>query len=73
MLSSDQFKFTPRTEILNKKDNSLTAVAFPVSEKSEARNYLLDRKIPEFKMQDIWFVQQAQSLNLYQTNIKIEC
>ena len=65
MLSSDHFKFTPRTEILNKKvDNSLRAVAFPVSEKSEARNYLLDRKIPEFKMTDIWFVPQAQTLHL---------
>ena len=70
MLSSDKFKFTPRTEILNKKDNSLKAVAYPVSEKSEARNYLLDRKIPEFKMQDIWFVTQAQSLNLLSDKYK---
>jgi len=70
MLSSDQFKFTPRTEILNKKENDLKAIAFPVSEKSEARNYLLDRKIPEFKMQDIWFVSQAQTLHLLSDKYK---
>ena len=70
MPSSDNFKFTPRTDILNTKENSLSAVAFPVSEKHVARKYLLDRKVPEFAMKDLWFVPQAQTLNLLSDKYK---
>ena len=70
MPSSDKFKFTPRTDILNKNETTkgektmLEAIAFPVVEKHEARQYLLDRKVPEFAMKDLWFVPQAQTLSL---------
>ena len=77
MPSSDKFKFTPRADILNKngsqtepklsgldKNNSLRAIAFPVVEKAEARQYLIDRKVPEYAMKDLWFVPQAQTLHL---------
>lgn len=68
MPSANAFKFTPRTDNLNttatKKENSLKAIAFPVLEKQVAKDYLLDRKIPESKMTDLWFVAQAQSLSM---------
>jgi len=63
MPSSDKFKFTPRQENLNIKDNSLVAVAVPVIEKAVARNYLLERGIPEFKMTNLWYVDNAQTLS----------
>ena len=69
MPSSEKFKFTPQTDILNKsesknKDSSLKAIAFLAAEKTEARQYLIDRKVPEYAMKDIWFVPQAQTLHL---------
>ena len=74
MPSANAFKFTPRTDNLNKtvvkKENSLKAVAFPVLEKAIAKNYLLDRKIPESSMTDLWFVQQAQTLSLLSDKYK---
>ena len=75
MPSSDKFKFTPRTDILNKnetkeKKNMLEAISFPVVENHEARQYLLDRKVPEFAMKDLWFVPQAQTLNLLSNKYK---
>ena len=59
---STKFKFTPRYDLLNKSED-LKAIAVPVSENSDARNYLLDRGIPEFKMQGLWFVANASSLS----------
>ena len=76
MPSSDNFKCTPRTDILNKNETEkgekkmLEAIAFPVVEKHEARQYLLDRKVPEFAMKDLWFVPQAQTLNLLSNKYK---
>ena len=74
MPSANAFKFTPRTDNLNKtvvkKENSLKAVAFPVLEKAIAKNYLLDRKVPESSMNDLWFVQQAQTLSLLSDKYK---
>ena len=69
MPPADKFKFTPRADILNKsesknRDSSLKAIAFLASEKAEARKYLLDRKVPEYAMKDIWFVPHAQTLHL---------
>ena len=69
MPSSEKFKFTPQTDILNKsesknKDSSLKAIAFLAAEKTEARQYLIDRKVPEYAIKDIWFVPQAQTLHL---------
>ena len=48
---------------LNTKDDSLKAVAVPVSEKAIARNYLLERKISEEMMKDLWYVDNAQVLS----------
>lgn len=75
MPSANAFKFTPRTDNLNtseekKVDSSLKAIAFPVSEKAVARKYLLDRKVPEFKMKDLWFVDSAQTLSLLSLKYK---
>ena len=69
MPPSEKFKFTPQTDILNKgapnqKDDSLKAIAFRAGEKSESRKYLLDRKVPEYAMKDLWFVPHAQTLDL---------
>lgn len=62
MPPSHKFKFTPRYELLN-KDEDLKAIAVPVSEKAIARKYLLDRGIPEFKHQGLWFTDNAQNLS----------
>lgn len=62
MPPSHKFKFTPRYELLN-KDKDLEAIAVPVSEKAIARKYLLDRGIPEFKHQGLWFTDNAQNLS----------
>ena len=69
MPPADKFKFTPQADILNKsesknRDSSLKAIAFLASEKTEARQYLIDRKVPEYAIKDIWFVPQAQTLHL---------
>ena len=62
MPPSHKFKFTPRYELLN-KDEDLKAIAVPVSEKAIARKYLLDRGIPEFKHQGLWYTDNAQNLS----------
>ena len=74
MPSSDKFKFTPRTDILNKnetkeKKTMLEMISFPVVEKHEARQYLLDRKVPEFAMKDL-LVPRAQTLSLLSQKYK---
>jgi len=66
---SSKFKFTPRYDLLNKSED-LKAIAVPVSENSDARNYLLDRGIPEFKMQGLWFVANASSLSHLHKNYR---
>ena len=64
MPSANDFKFTPREEVLNMKRIDLTAVCFRANEKGVARDFLESRKIPESKIQDLWFVPQAQTLGL---------
>lgn len=68
--SANDFKFTPRKELLNMKRIDLTAVCFPANEKEVARDFLESRKIPESKIQDLWFVPQAQSLGLLSNKYK---
>ena len=63
MPDSSYFKFTPRTDILNTTTDDLKSVAIKVTEDANARNYLLNRKIPEFMMKDIWFVENAEVLS----------
>ena len=71
MPPASQFKFVPR-EInhLNTRDDSLKAIAVPVIEKAEARNYLLKRKISEEMMKDLWYVDNAQSLSFLSSKYK---
>ncbi len=70
MPSANEFKFTPREEVLNMKRIDLTAVCFRANEKEVARDFLESRKIPESKIQDLWFVPQAQSLGLLSNKYK---
>ena len=68
--SANDFKFTPRTEVLNMKSIDLTAVCFRANEKAVARDFLESRKIPESKIQDLWFVPHAQTLGLLSDKYK---
>ena len=68
--SANDFKFTPRTEVLNMKSIDLTAVCFRANEKATARDFLESRKIPESKIQDLWFVTHAQTLGLLSDKYK---
>ena len=61
--SSNDFKFTPREEVLNMKEVDLTAVCFRANEKTVAREYLESRKIPKEQIEKLWFVNQAQTLH----------
>ena len=70
MPSANEFKFTPREEVLNMKRIDLTAVCFRANEKGVARDFLKSRKIPESKIQDLWFVPQAQTLGLLSDKYK---
>tara|TARA_B100002019_G_scaffold292950_1_gene317963 strand:- start:1018 stop:2043 length:1026 start_codon:yes stop_codon:yes gene_type:complete len=70
MPDSSHFKFTPRTDFLNKKDDSLKAVAYTAGEKEVSRQYLRSRRIPEFQWKDIWFVENAQALHLLSDKYK---
>ena len=70
MPSANEFKFTPREELLNMKRIDLTAVCFRANEKGVARDFLESRKIPESKIQDLWFVPQAQTLGLLSDKYK---
>ena len=64
MPSANEFKFTPREEVLNMKRIDLTAVCFRANEKGVARDFL------ESKIQDLWFVPQAQTLGLLSDKYK---
>ena len=70
MPSANEFKFTPREEVLNMKRIDLTAVCFRANEKGVPRDFLESRKIPESKIQDLWFVPQAQTLGLLSDKYK---
>ena len=70
MPSANEFKFTPREEVLNMKRIDLSAVCFPANEKGVAREFLESRKIPESKIQDLWFVTHAQTLGLLSDKYK---
>ena len=60
--SSNDFKFTPRKELLNMKEVDLTALCFRANEKHESREYLEKRNIPTEEIKKLWFVREAQTL-----------
>lgn len=64
MPSANDFKFTPREEVLNMKRIDLSAIMFPAYEKHVAREWCENRMIPTDKIKDLWFVPQAQTLHL---------
>ena len=73
MLSSNDFKFKPVVEgkgSLNKSVENLKAVCHSAWDKHVARDYLLDRKIPENLIKDLWFVENAQSLSILHTKYR---
>ena len=60
--SSNDFKFTPRKELLNMKEVDLSALCFRANEKTVAREYLQERNIPDEQIKKLWFVPTAQTL-----------
>jgi hypothetical protein len=70
MPSSNEFKFTPKTELLNMIKVDLSAIMFPAKEKIVAREYLQARKVPDNKIDDLWFVESAQTLSLLSPKYK---
>ena len=73
MLSSNDFKFKPVVEgkgSLNMSVENLKAVCHSAWDKHVARDYLLDRKIPENLIKDLWFVENAQVLGILHTKYK---
>lgn len=74
MPSSNDFKFTPRTDILNKSDimtvDNLKFLMKPCNEVSEAREYLQKRMIPESTYKDLWFTTSPQILSILSPKYK---
>jgi hypothetical protein len=68
MPSSNEFKFQPKQEILNTKNimtvDNLKFLMKPCSEVSVARDYLMERKIPEVHYKDLWYTATPQSLSM---------
>lgn len=66
MPSSAAFKFKPqqvdRKDSLYKSKETLKTVCHSAWDKIVARNYLLDRGIPEVKIKELFYVEQAQTL-----------
>tara|TARA_Y100000593_G_scaffold12595_1_gene23267 strand:- start:16423 stop:17460 length:1038 start_codon:yes stop_codon:yes gene_type:complete len=68
--SSNDFKFTPRKELLNMKEVDLSALCFRANEKSESRKYLEERNIPQEQIEKLWFVSNAQTLASFSEKYK---
>ena len=62
MPSSNDFKFTPKKEILNMSEENLRAVCFRAWDKIVARQYLQDRHIPDSIIKKLWYVDRAEAL-----------
>ncbi len=62
--SANEFKFEKRKEILNKSEETLSAVCVRAWERTVAREYLQERCIPDSKIKELWFVDNAQTLSM---------
>ena len=62
MPSSNDFKFTPKKDILNMSEENLRAVCFRAWDKIVARQYLQDRHIPDSIIKKLWYVDRAEAL-----------
>jgi len=74
MPSSNEFKFTPKKDIINKSNimtvDNLKFLMKPCSEVPEAREYLQKREIPEVHYKDLWFTKTPQSLSMLSEKYK---
>lgn len=74
MPSSNEFKFKPKTEVINKKDimtvDNLKFLMKPCNEVAVARKYLEDRMIPEVHFKDLWYTENPQSLSMLSSKYK---
>jgi len=70
MPSANVYKFTPKQEVINMNVDDIPAVCFPAMEKTVARKYLQDRKLPDEAIKGLWFVENAQSLSLLSNKYK---
>ena len=70
MLSANEFKFTPNEELLNMKKVDLSAVAFKVTDKVIAQEFVDSRQIPKERQEELWFTPQAQTLHLLSNKYK---
>jgi len=70
MPSSNEFKFTPKKEILNMSVENLKAVCHNAYDRTVSRSYLQDRHIPDEKIKELWFIENAQSLSFLHKKYK---
>ena len=63
--SANDFKFTPRTDVLNKIDVDLSTVCDPAWDVEIARTFLQNRKIPDDKIKTLWFIKDAKNLQVF--------
>ena len=70
MPSANAFKFTPRTESLNKSVENLKAMCFNAWDKVASREYLQSRHIPDEVIRTLWYVENAQSLSVLHRKYK---
>lgn len=63
MPSAETYKFVPKTEILNMSVENLKAVCHNAYDRIISRSYLQDRHIPDDKIKELWFIENAQSLS----------
>ena len=70
MPSANAFKFVPKTEILNMSVENLKSVCYNAYDRIVSRTYLQDRHIPDDKIKELWFVENAQSLSFLHKKYK---
>jgi len=63
MPSANEFKFTPQQDLLNISVETLKAVCWPAWDKIVSREYLQNRKIPDEKIKELWYVDNSQHLS----------
>jgi len=63
MPSSNEFKFTPKQDLLNISVETLRAVCWPAWDKIVSRDYLQHRKIPDEKIKELFYVDNSQHLS----------
>lgn len=70
MPSANVFKFVPKKEILNKSVENLQAMCFKARDKVSSLEYLRNRNIPEERIDELWFTENAQNLSYLSSKYK---